>query len=146
MEREEYKLSAQLARIHHIIMRSIEARLGPSLDHPITPPQVRTICFIANQEAGSVICQRDIEDAFDLKPSSVSLLLRNMEKSGLICRESVAGDGRLKSVQLTPYAQTLSLQLNQFGQEIENSISNGITPEEREIFLSVLQKIRKNLE
>ncbi len=146
MEREEQKLSAQLGRIHHIIMRNIEARLCPILDEPITPPQVRTILFISNREANQVTCQRDIEEAFDLKPSSVSLLLRNMEKSGLIFRQGVEGDGRLKSVCLTPKAGELSHLLREGFDQIEDSIANGITAEEKKVFFTVLQKIRKNLE
>lgn len=145
MEREEQKLSAQLGRIHHIVMRNMEAKMAPSLEHPITPPQVRTIRFIAFQGENTV-CQRDIEEAFDLKPSSVSLLLRNMEKEGLIYRQSVEGDGRLKSVHLTDYAKNLSVHLREVGDQIEEIISDGITPEEKKVFFAVLQKIRKNLE
>ncbi len=145
MEREEQKLSAQLGRIHHIVMRNMEARMAPSLEQPITPPQVRTIRFITSRGEDTV-CQRDIEEAFDLKPSSVSLLLRNMEKEGLIYRQGVEGDGRLKSVHLTDYAKTLSVHLKEVGDQIEEIISYGITPEERAAFFRVLQKIRKNLE
>ena len=42
------------------------------------------------------IFQKDLEKEFDLKRSSVSLLLNNMEKSDLIQRVPVAEDARLK--------------------------------------------------
>lgn len=146
MEPKEKSISAQLGRIHHVVMRNMESRLSLDSNYAITPPQVRTILFIAHQPAGTLICQRNLEEVFDLQPPSVSLLLRNMEKSGFIYRQSVEGDGRLKSVHLTPSAQELSYQLQRAFDQIEEIISQDITQEEREVFFSVLNKIRKNLE
>ncbi|MDO7205446.1 helix-turn-helix domain-containing protein [Paraclostridium bifermentans] len=42
------------------------------------------------------VFQKDLESVFDLKRSSISLMLNNMEKSGLIERMLVKEDGRLK--------------------------------------------------
>ena len=50
------------------------------------------------------IFQKDLEKEFDLKRSSVSLLLNNMEKSDLIQRVPVAEDARLKKIILTEKA------------------------------------------
>ncbi len=146
MEGLEHKVSAQLGRIHHVIMRAIEAKMSSGMDQSITPPQVRTILYIAHGEKKGIICQRDIEEAFDLQPSSVSLLLRNMEKNGFIYRQAVEGDGRLKSVHLTPVAQELSHRLQVEFDEIERITLRGISQEEQETFFAILKKMRMNLE
>lgn len=149
MNHESRNLSAQLGGIHHIIMRNIESRMPPLIELSITPPQIRTILFLSHhsrEHPDTPICQRNLEEAFDLKPSSVSLLLRNMEKNGFIYRQTVEGDGRLKSVHLTDSAVILSHQLQIGFDEIEETLSHGITEEERAIFFVVLQKIRRNLE
>ena len=56
------------------------------------------------------ICQRDIEEAFAIRRSTVSRILRLMEEKGLIVREAVASDARLKRVRLTEQARQTCAQ------------------------------------
>ena len=48
------------------------------------------------------IYQKDIENDFCIRPSSVSKVIRLMETKGLIRREAVPSDARLKKLVLTP--------------------------------------------
>jgi len=65
----------------------------------ITLCQLRVIVFIAKSK-GSVP-QKDLEDAFEIRRSSVTGILKNMEKNGLIRREISLEDGRVKRLLLS---------------------------------------------
>ena len=65
-----------------------------------------------NQERD--VFQRDIEKAFSISRSSVTVTLQLMEKNGLIRRESVAQDARLKRIVLTQKARDLHRQIEAF--------------------------------
>ncbi len=145
MERMKRSVIGQLGRVHHLVMRTVEAQVSREVDEELSGPQGRTLHFIMRHREQGLVCQRDIEEEFDLKPSSVSLLLRNMEERGLIYRQSVEGDGRLKSVHLTPRAEELSQRLMDTLYEMEQVIAKDITPEERQCLEGVLRKIRANL-
>ena len=102
-------------------------------------------CIYDNVENGDVF-QKDLEKEFDLKRSSVSLLLNNMEKSDLIQRVPVAEDARLKKIILTEKAMILNEKISMAINSVENKLSENITLEEINVFYRVLDKIRNNLE
>ena len=79
-------------RIHHIISRKMDATVISSIDDNLTVSQAYVIDFIYMEGKEKDIFQKDLEKEFDLKRSSVSLLLNNMEKSDLIQRVPVAED------------------------------------------------------
>jgi DNA-binding MarR family transcriptional regulator len=91
------------------------------------------------------IFQRDIEKQFSISRSTVTVTLQLMEKNGLITRESVEKDARLKRIQLTEKAQNLHLQIEADIAKFEAQLTRGITPEEEAVFLKVLEKMRNNL-
>ena len=68
-----------------------------------------------------------------------------MEKNGLITRQSVPYDARLKKIVLTDKAVEIQNFVNKNLDEFEEGISRGISNEELEVFFGVLEKIRENL-
>lgn len=89
--------------------------------------------------------QRDIEKAFSISRSTVTVTLQLMEKNGLICRESVAQDARLKRIVLTQKAVDLHRQIEEDIAGFEEMLAQGIPDEDQETFLRVAQKMRENL-
>ncbi len=53
------------------------------------------------------IYQKDIEEAFGIRPSSATGLLQALEQQGFIRREPVSLDGRLKKIVFTEKAQEI---------------------------------------
>ena len=96
-----------------------------------------------NQERD--VFQRDIEKAFFISRSSVTVTLQLMEKNGLIRRESVAQDARLKRIVLTQKARDLHRQIEADILAFESNLARGISEEEQEVFLRVAKKILENL-
>lgn len=92
------------------------------------------------------IFQRDIEKQFSIGRSTVTETLQLMEKNGLIVRESVPQDARLKRIVLTQKALDLHMQIEEDIAQFEMRLTDGITEEERALFLKLCEKMRQNLE
>lgn len=97
------------------------------------------------ENQGRDVFQRDIEKAFSISRSTVTVTLQLMEKNGLICRESVAQDARLKRIVLTQKAVDLHRQIEEDIAGFEEMLAQGIPDEDQETFLRVAQKMRENL-
>ena len=69
-----------------------------------------------------------------------------MEKSGLIRRESVPDDARLKSLVPTEKAVLMDAQVRAFVREIELVMMDGISEEQRRIFLETAVRMYDNLD
>lgn len=91
------------------------------------------------------IFQKDIENEFGITKSTVTGIIKLMEKKGFIERVSVPRDARLKKLVLTDkgreYEATMETQIRLDEQKFRENI----TDEEFEIFIRVLNKIKQNV-
>ena len=143
---EKNKLGLHISKINHIISRSMDSAVINTIDNTLTVSQAYVIDFISMQGDNQDVFQKDLEKAFDLKRSSISLMLNNMEKSDLIKRVPVTEDARLKKIILTDKSKKLYEKISKAIDSVENRVCENITPDELKIFKSVLDKIRNNLE
>lgn len=91
------------------------------------------------------VYQRDIEKRFNMRRSTVTKMLQLMEKNGLVIRESVESDARLKKIVLTDKAKEASKIMKKKIDESEALMKQGIAEEELKIFCRVVDKIAENL-
>ncbi|RDY27834.1 MarR family transcriptional regulator [Romboutsia weinsteinii] len=145
MPNDKLKLGLDIGKIHHIFSRKMDAAVINAIDDSITVSQAYVIDFICDRCQGKDVFQKDLEKEFDLKRSSISLMLSNMEKSDLIKRVAVCDDARLKKIVLTEKSLKLYESICIAIDSVENKIAENITPEEIEVFNRVLNKIRNNL-
>ena len=109
----------------------------------ITPVQGMILGFVI--EAEDSVFQKDIEQMFTLRRSTVSGVLSSMEESGLITRERVESDARLRKICATEKGKKLhSLIRSELG-GIECQITAGLTDAEVTAFLHTAEKIKRNL-
>lgn len=99
--------------------------------------------FIQRQERD--VYQRDIEKEFHIRRSTATGMLQLMEKKGLIRRESVDYDARLKKLIVTEKAIESTWAINQEAEKLELQIREGISEEDLDVFFKVLDKISKNI-
>ena len=92
------------------------------------------------------IFQKDIEDAFSIRRSTVSRTIKLMEKKGLIKRESVDYDARLKKIVLTEKAMEINELIENDMRTMGEKFADNLTDEEVEQFSCIITKIRKNFE
>ena len=92
------------------------------------------------------IYQKDIENDFCIRPSTVSKVIRLMESKSLLCREAVPGDARLKKLSLTDLGTRACEQsMEAFHHHVEGLAIRGLSPEQVETFLSLCDAIQTNL-
>lgn len=91
------------------------------------------------------IYQRDIETEFRLPRSTVTCIVKSLEKNGYIKRSQVENDARLKKLELTKEG----VKLNDFAREniefIEKKASIGISEKDMETFFKVIETMENNL-
>ncbi len=92
------------------------------------------------------IYQKDFEAEFDIRRSTASNILALMEKNGLIVRESVPHDARLKKILLTEKAVNLHREIDTAIKKTEEGLAEGISQQELDAFFATADKIRKNIE
>ncbi|KPU42734.1 transcriptional regulator SlyA [Oxobacter pfennigii] len=98
-----------------------------------------------NLRKGDVF-QRDLEAEFSIRRPTATGILQLMEKNGLIERVPVDYDARLKKLVLTPKAIAIHEKVDMEINLIEEEMTKGLTKEEINSFLSILRKIKKNME
>ncbi|MBR5533764.1 MAG: MarR family transcriptional regulator [Ruminiclostridium sp.] len=117
---------------------------GDTLAQGMTVSQLATIAFLYFQRDRDTF-QKDIEDCFKLRRSTVSSLLNTLEKKELLQRVSVPQDARLKKIILTEDAKAIGLSVHKAFGEIDALMFQGISPEELATLDSILSRVQQNL-
>ena len=102
------------------------------------------ISYLCDKENENVF-QKNIESEFDLSRSTVSTILKELEKEGLVERKTVAADARLKKVSVTKGAKIIN---DACSGEMENFMAelfSDVNPQETEAFLNVLTAIKEKI-
>ncbi len=105
--------------------------------------QGRTLHFLLAQTQD--VFQKDIEEEYSIRPSTATELLKQMEKNGLILRETVPYDNRLKRIVLTEKALQYRQQVVEDLTDLEETLTRGISEEDLDIFFRVIEKMMDNL-
>ena len=105
--------------------------------------QGRTLHFLLAQTED--VFQKDIEEEYSIRPSTATELLKQMEKNGLILRQPVSYDNRLKRIVLTDKAMTYRQQVVEDLTALEETLVSGISEEDLEVFFNVIEKMMDNL-
>ena len=90
------------------------------------------------------IYNKDIEEYLRLRRSTVSGILKTMEKNGLIMR--LDNDSRRKQIVLTDASIEKGKEIKDKMIKFEKEIRKNITEEELNIFFIVTEKIKNNIE
>lgn len=95
---------------------------------------------------GEDVFQRDFEKACNIRRSTATSILQLMEKNGLIVRESVPYDARLKKITLTEKALQMHRQVDDAFNALEDKLRSRLSEEETTTFFAVLKKIQQEVE
>ena len=114
-------------------------------DSPITSIQGLGLDYLFRNRETDVF-QKDLEEYLEIKGSSVTSILDNLEKNGYVRREAVDYDGRLKKLAITEKAYAIEEDIVERVNGYMYSLFRGIPEEEREVFYSVLCKMIDNMQ
>lgn len=142
----EYRedIGFQIRTLSHLVKRTVDqVAFAEQDDHP-TGVQGWILGYLYENQ-GREIFQRDIQEHFSIRRSTVTGILQLMERNGLITRSSVERDARLKKLELTPRGVELHERVERSIRQVEDRLSQCLTPEEKDTFLTICEKIRAHL-
>ena len=143
--KSQFPIGLHINKLSRIISGKVDAAVLNVIDDNITVSQAYVIDFITDNKDKDIF-QKDLELEFDLKRSSVSLMLNNMEKHDLIKRVPVAGDARLKKLVLTEKAVEISRKISSAIDSVEGKLLENMEQDEINSLLNMLGKIRSNID
>lgn len=111
----------------------------------ISGPQSRIIKYLYYEGKHREIFQKDIEEEFDIRRSSVTSILQHLEKNGYITREKAVQDGRLKKLMLTKKGIDAHAIVSEVVQGTDNIIVDLLTEEELDLLSDLLSRITHHL-
>jgi DNA-binding MarR family transcriptional regulator len=109
----------------------------------LTAAQGHIMAFLAH--AKQPPCPRDLEAEFQLTHPTVSGLLSRMEQKGFIELRPDPDDRRCKRIYVLPKGEQCHELMHTTIQANEKRIVEGFTPEEQELFGSLLQRAITNM-
>ena len=143
MEGENCPMRA-MANLNCVWHRVIEKRMS---DLGLSSIQSRMLGYVYFQYCREKkVLQKELEEEFKIRKSSVTSVIQILEKKGLVRRVSVPGDARKKEVVLTEYGITVQETVMERLKGLENMVNEVLTPRERKLWHSCIRKIETRLE
>ena len=142
---KEKELGFQIRTASNLIRRNFEKMPSFGETQCLTGAHGWVIGYLYDNRHRDVY-QRDFESEFKIRRSTITNMVKLMEKNGLIVREGVENDARLKKIKLTEKAMQMQERISVDIKALESKISAGISETEKEAFINTLNKIKANLE
>lgn len=145
MDEKDRFLGRELQKISNCIKRATRANCRTEVDDEDITAINRWLIMYLYDHRDEDVFQKDIEFEFSVRRSTCSSIISLMEKKGFIERVSVEHDARLKKIVLTLKALEKCDVIHRETVKFEKILESGISPQELEIFYSVLDKITDNI-
>ncbi|WP_412989046.1 MarR family winged helix-turn-helix transcriptional regulator [Pediococcus siamensis] len=133
-------------QLHILANRSTRKFNETFLGDDITGKQGGILHYLLLRAGKKDVYQRDIEENFSIRRSSVTSLLQKLEDKNYITRESVAGDARLKRIVLTPKALKFRTNVVQGTYDFEDVLLDGISEADIQVWQNVTTQMIHNLD
>ena len=114
-------------------------------DQGLTPIQRHVLNFILLETLHRNVFQKDIEEEFQIRKSTVTGILKLMEQNGFIKRQNDPKDGRLKRLIPTEKAEALRPEILEHICQMENYLTRGISEEQLLMCKKTLYQMLQNL-
>ena len=116
-------------------------RLGPGTPPPeeakISPSLLALVEYAASAPGCGI---QEMAKGLDLATPTVSISVRQLEKASFMERQPDPQDGRAVQLSLTPKGQELHQRTHEFRCRRFQRLLTGLTPEERNTLLNLLEK------
>lgn len=141
---EKVRIGLEFRSLSNLIRRYFDFSSHKKEIETITGNNGWIICYLADN-ADKDIYQKDLETHFTITRSTASKVLSLMEQKGLIIRQSVAKDARLKRLILTEKAWELKELMREDSEKMEQHLISGFTDDELKVLHSYLQRMKENM-
>lgn len=111
---------------------------------PPSPIQVRTIVYLI-EHSNKDVYQKDLEKEFNLRRSTISGILKTMEKHNIITKINADNDARSRKIKLSKEADRKYKSLMDNFKTLDMILREDISDYELEIFFNVIDKMKENM-
>lgn len=131
-----YEVFFQVIKLHYKRSQELLDKIG------IYPGQPPVLIALTMKDGQS---QRELSDKIRIKPATVTVMLRRMEKAGLVLRESDPNDQRVSRVYITDKGREIREELDKVLDKIEEECFSNFTEEEKVLLRRLLMQMKDNL-
>lgn len=141
---EERAVGFEIQALSNLLKREFAAHAPQPKPNPVTAMQGRIVGMLC-REPQRALFQRDIEAALQIRRSTATGILQLMEKNGLLLREPVPYDARLKRLVPTETAQRMHAAVERELAALEARLRHGLSEEELAQFFHTIDRMKQNL-
>lgn len=141
---ERHAAVLQILALANRLSREAGALSAQRAGEGVSAVNARILGYLAARD-GEDVFQRDIERAFSIRRSTVSKVVRLMEQKGLLRREAVARDARLKRLVLTERAREIHAEAAREIADFEARATAGLSAGDIAALRGLLDRICANL-
>ena len=139
------QLGFEIKAANNMIRRRMEGIFTQQKGYELNGMQGPLLGYLYHKSRHGDVYQKDVEKEFRIRRSTATVMLQSLEQKGYLVRVASTEDARLKRILLTEKAirhhKLIEEQIRDFNRELED----GITEEEKKVFLSILDKMMQNL-
>ncbi len=133
-------VESYLMRVGHAQRRLVEKRLQEMNLHRGQPP----LLFVLNQRDG--LSSSELAELLNVTPPTISNMVKRMRQNGYVEKRRDSNDERVTRVYLTEQGRAAMGALQQIVDDVNETMSAGLSAEEIAILLPILKKIMINIE
>lgn len=132
-----YYIFLEILKLHHYRTHVLLDEIGI---YPGQPPML----FALNKKDGQ--SQKELANRLNITPSTITMMLKRMEKTNLVIRKQDDEDQRISRVYITEQGKKTCKRANKVMINIEEECFDEFTMEEKIVLKRLLMQMRDNLE
>lgn len=134
-------ITEKIKELHNLLCKSIEVWEKKA---NINSTQYQIVVYLMNHKDEEV-CQKDLEQETHLKKASITGTLDSLEEKDIIIRKPSDSDKRRNIITLSERVENNISLAREKALELENTLQNILTDEEKESFVKMIDKMIKKI-
>ncbi|WP_288901693.1 MarR family transcriptional regulator [uncultured Sneathiella sp.] len=139
LSKKDNTLGTLVHEVAHLLRIHIDRRVEP---YNLTRAKWLALGVLDRREG---ITQTELADYLELDKSTIGRLLDRLEERGFIRREKDPKDRRIFRIYIAKTAHPILSELEQVGDDVRAQALSGISKEDQEKLLTLLDQVKKNL-
>lgn len=132
-----YFVLGEIMRLHYLRLHSLLDDIG------LYPGQSRLLFVLVHH--GDGLSQREISEKLNIAPATLTVMIKRMEKEGLISRQQDPSDQRISRVYITDGGRKVFKESLVILDTISNDCFGSLTADEKDELNNLLKKVKDNL-
>ncbi len=132
----------EIKTLSNLIDRDLMITHKNMFNNLVTPTQLQIIKYILNHEE---TFQSDLEKYLKVRRSTISGILKTMERNNIIKKIKSENDDRINKIELTDICKDKITKVKKDALNYEEKLTFNISEQELKIFLNVIEKIKQNI-